>query len=84
MKQGAIENDYEPEPWQVLVQDGAVTEVYGPEEPGTARLTAKFIAMMTGQPVAIYQVDAGLPKRPTVGTRVYPETMGWVEIGSES
>lgn len=71
-------------PCQVLMQQGVVAAVFGPDAPRNVHSTAKFIALMTGKPVFIHQVDASLPWPLPPGTRLDPESLGWVKTGITS
>lgn len=71
------------QPRLVLVQHNAVVQIFSAEEGEQAHRTAETIAIATGHPVSVYEVDARLPAPPAIGSEVDPEGQGWVEIDEE-
>lgn len=71
------------QPRLVLVQHNAVVQIFSPEEGEHAHRTAETIAIATGHPVRVYEVDARLPAPPAIGSEVDPQAQGWVEIEEE-
>lgn len=71
------------QPRLVLVQHNAVVQVFPAGEGDQAHRTAETIAVATGHPVSVYEVDARLPAPPAIGSEVDPLAQGWVEIEQE-
>jgi hypothetical protein len=65
----------------VLVQHNTVVQTFAPDDGGHAHRTAEMVALATGQPVSIYEVDGA--QRLTVGSTVDPRAAGWSELEQE-
>lgn len=68
------------QPRLVLVQHATVVQVFPAGGGEHAHRTAETIAVATGHPVSVYEVDARLPNPPAIGSPVDPQAEGWVEI----
>lgn len=71
------------QPQLVLVQHNTVVQIFPAGQGDQAQRTAETIAIATGHPVSIYEVDARLPAPPAIGSEVDPQGQGWVEIEQE-
>lgn len=77
------ESDAAARPRLVLVQHHIIVQNFPPEAAAQAHRLAETIALTTGNPVSIYEVDARLPVPPAVGSAIDPEAEGWVEVERE-
>jgi hypothetical protein len=68
-------------PSLVLVQSGAVIGTFGPEETEAADRAVTRHSLAMGRHVDVYEVDAGLPPPPPIGSKVDPALLRWVRVG---
>lgn len=71
------------QPRLVLVQHNTVIQVFPCGNEAAAHRAAQLLAATTGQPIAIYEVDARLPLPPALGCEIDPIAAGWAEIEQE-
>lgn len=69
--------EHEPRSRIVLVQHGLLVGEYGSHQHDEADRAAARLALGGGYHVAVYEVDAGLPPIPPLGTPVDPRELHW-------
>lgn len=67
----------------VLVQHDIVVQTFSRDDGGHAQRTAEMIALATGQPVDIYEVERSIRAGVAVGAFVDPHADGWSRIEQE-